>query len=116
MNVSRVRGRGWGTGVGLLALSVVLVYFWRTASEDRLLLVALSLVLGGAVGNLVDRVHSGAVTDFIDVYLGSYHWHTFNVADSAITVGIALMLPSTFRKTPEAAAGTRDAPASSAGP
>jgi signal peptidase II len=77
--------------VGLLALVVVLVYFSRTPLADRTLLVALSLVLGGAVGNLVDRVSGGAVTDFIDVYVGTYHWHTFNVADSAISVGLVLM-------------------------
>ena len=77
--------------VGTLALGVVLVYFWRTPAQDRLLLVALALVLGGAVGNLVDRVAGGAVTDFIDVYWRSHHWHTFNVADSAISVGLVLM-------------------------
>ena len=78
-------------GVGALALLVVLVYFWRTPAHDRLLLVALALVLGGAVGNLADRVAGGAVTDFIDVYVRTYHWHTFNVADSAITIGLVLM-------------------------
>jgi signal peptidase II len=77
--------------VGLLALAVVLVYFWRTPASDRLLLTALALVLGGAVGNLADRIAGGAVTDFIDVYVGTYHWHTFNVADSAITIGLVLM-------------------------
>ena len=79
------------SAVGLLALAVVLVYFWRTPATDRLLLGALSLVLGGAVGNLADRIAGGAVTDFVDVYVGTYHWHTFNVADSAITVGLVLM-------------------------
>jgi signal peptidase II len=77
--------------VGALALAVVLIYFWRTPADDRLLLTALALVLGGAVGNLTDRVAGGAVTDFIDVYVGTYHWHTFNVADSAITIGLVLM-------------------------
>ena len=77
--------------VGALALAVVLVYFWRTPAHDQLLLVALALVLGGAVGNLTDRVAGGAVTDFVDVYVGTYHWHTFNVADSAITIGLVLM-------------------------
>ncbi|HEX9732495.1 MAG TPA: signal peptidase II [Thermoanaerobaculia bacterium] len=104
------------TLAGLVALALVGYFFTTVARSDRLLLVALSLVLGGAVGNLVDRVMSGGVTDFIDFYFGSYHWHTFNVADSAITIGIALMLPSTFRKAPETAAGTRDAPASPAAP
>lgn len=80
------------TALGLAALIVVGVYFWRTPASDRLLLTALSLILGGAVGNLADRIAAGAVTDFIDVYYGSYHWHTFNVADSAISVGIGLMI------------------------
>ncbi len=79
------------SGLGVLALGVVLAYFWQTAAEDRLLLTSLSLVLGGAVGNLMDRVANGGVTDFIDFYLGTKHWHTFNVADSAITVGLILM-------------------------
>ena len=88
---------GSGTGtvlltvLGLAALTIVGVYFWRTPSEDRVMLTSLSLILGGAVGNLMDRIAAGAVTDFIDAYIGTYHWHTFNVADSAITVGICLM-------------------------
>jgi len=77
--------------VGALALAVVLVYYWRTPKHDRLLLVALALVLGGAVGNLMDRIAGGAVTDFIDFYVGTHHWHTFNVADSAISIGLVLM-------------------------
>ena len=87
--------------VGTLALGVVLVYFWRTPAQDRLLLVALALVLGGAVGNLVDRIAGGAVTDFIDVYWRSYHWHTFNVADSAITIGLVLMAWDALRPRAE---------------
>lgn len=86
----------WGTVLlsvlGIGALTVVGLYFWRTPRSDRLLLVALGLILGGAVGNLIDRVGSGAVTDFVDFYIGTHHWHTFNLADSAITVGIVLML------------------------
>ena len=53
--------------------------------------VGLCLVLGGALGNLVDRFARGAVTDFIDFYFGSYHFHTFNLADSGITIGIVLI-------------------------
>ena len=83
-------------GLGLLALCAVAYYFWWSPANDRFLLAALGLVMGGAVGNLIDRISKGAVTDFIDCYVGSYHWHTFNVADSAITVGIALMLIGTF--------------------
>lgn len=79
------------TLLGLVALGVIGFYFFRTPADHRLLLTSLSLVLGGAVGNLLDRVAAGAVTDFIDFYIGDWHWHTFNVADSAITVGIVLM-------------------------
>ena len=79
------------TALGLLALLVVGVYFWRTSTQDKWMLASLALILGGAVGNLMDRIATGSVTDFIDAYIGRYHWHTFNVADSAITIGICLM-------------------------
>ena len=85
------------TVLGLAALTAVGVYFWFAPSRDRLLLIALALVVGGAVGNLIDRVSSGAVTDFIDVYMGPHHWPSFNVADSAISVGIVLMALDSFR-------------------
>ncbi len=97
-------GDGAGLGppllsaLGLAALVVVGVYFRRTPAGDRLLLTALALILGGAVGNLLDRLASGAVTDFIDFFIGSYHWHTFNLADSAITVGIGLMAVDFLRR------------------
>ena len=81
----------------LAAPTEVGIYFWFTHSRDRLLLTALALVVGGAVGNLVDRISSGAVTDFIDVYVGTWHWPSFNVADSAISVGIVLMAIDSFR-------------------
>lgn len=83
-------------GLGLLALGFVAYYFWLVPLRDRFLLWALALVLGGAVGNLVDRVAQGGVTDFVDFYVGTWHWHTFNVADSAISVGIVLMILSAF--------------------
>ena len=86
-----VAGTAILTALGLLALSVVGVYFWRTSHQDALMLGSLSLILGGAIGNLLDRIAAGSVTDFIDAYVGTYHWHTFNIADSAITVGICLM-------------------------
>lgn len=77
--------------VGLLALVVILAYFWYTPPRETRLLTSLALVAGGAVGNLMDRIAAGAVTDFVDFYVGSWHWHTFNVADSAITIGLVLM-------------------------
>jgi signal peptidase II len=96
--------RTWAlTVVGLLALGIVGVYFWRVPARERQLLAALSLVLGGAVGNLIDRVQAGAVTDFIDFYVGSWHWHTFNVADSAITMGLLVMVWDALRPRPTGA-------------
>ncbi|MEM6455506.1 MAG: signal peptidase II [Acidobacteriota bacterium] len=85
------------SGLALVTLGILGVYFRRIPRAERLLLTALGLVLGGAVGNLIDRITSGGVTDFIDVYVGTYHWHTFNIADSAISVGIGVMLLHAFR-------------------
>lgn len=91
------------SSLGLFALIVVFVYFWKTPLSDRWLLLSLALILGGAIGNLYDRITAGAVTDFIDFYIGTWHWHTFNVADSAISIGIGLMLIDSFfiKKEPE---------------
>lgn len=83
--------------LGVLALVAVMVYFRFAPPSARLLLSSLALIVGGAVGNLIDRLASGAVTDFVDVYVGTYHWPAFNVADSAITIGICLMVLDSFR-------------------
>jgi signal peptidase II len=66
------------------------VWLWRTKS--RFAALALGLVIGGALGNVVDRLRFGAVVDFLDFHLGSQHWPAFNVADSAITVGVVMLL------------------------
>jgi signal peptidase II len=89
-------------GLATVVLSVVAVMLWRsTGTAERW---ALALVLGGAVGNLWDRIARGTVTDFVDVYYGDWHWATFNVADSAITVGALLLaLQMLISKEPEAA-------------
>lgn len=68
------------------------VYLRQLKSNETLLAVAFSLILGGAVGNLIDRVLYGYVIDFLDVYYETYHWPIFNIADSAITVGVAFIL------------------------
>jgi signal peptidase II len=91
------RGTWLLSGLGTLALILVLGYFAAVPRENRLLLGALALVLGGAVGNLADRLAAGAVTDFLDVFVGTHHWPAFNVADSAITVGIVLLAIDAFR-------------------
>lgn len=79
---------------------VVVVYAMRSAVTDRVLQTGLHLILGGAVGNLLDRFRFGYVVDFLDVYVGTKHWPAFNVADSAICVGIALLFFD-MRKKPE---------------
>lgn len=87
--------------VGAIAVfCVVVVYAFRTAVTDRLLQTGLHLILGGAIGNLVDRFRFGYVVDFLDVYIGTHHWPAFNVADSAICIGIALLFFD-MRKKPE---------------
>ena len=83
---------------------VVVVYALRSAVSDRLLQTGLHLILGGAIGNLLDRFRFGYVVDFLDVYVGNHHWPAFNVADSAICIGIALLFFD-MRKKPEAEAG-----------
>ena len=72
--------------------AVLVAWLWRLPREARLLGVALALVLGGAVGNLVDRVAYGYVIDFLDFHAGGWHWPAFNVADSAISCGVVLLL------------------------
>jgi signal peptidase II len=86
-------------GLAGVVLVVVTLMFWRTTSAPERW--ALSLVLGGATGNLWDRITRGAVTDFIDFYIGEWHWATFNVADSAITVGAILLALSMLIPTKE---------------
>ena len=71
---------------------LVTVFLRRVERGDWWNLTALSLILGGAVGNLVDRIRYGEVVDFIDVYIGWYHWPVFNVADSGITVGMVILV------------------------
>lgn len=72
------------------------VWLARLQKHETLLAVALALVLGGAVGNLIDRLAYGYVIDFLDVYYRSWHWPAFNIADSAISLGVVLMLAESF--------------------
>ncbi len=83
---------------GLALVMSIGITFWlaRLQKHETLLAVALSLVLGGAIGNLIDRLAYGYVIDFLDVYYGTWHWPAFNIADSAITVGVMLMLAESF--------------------
>ncbi|MDD5722365.1 MAG: signal peptidase II [Syntrophales bacterium] len=84
--------------VSAAAIVMVLFFLARDRSAGGLLVCALSLITGGAVGNLIDRVRFGNVVDFLDVYIGSYHWPAFNVADSAISIGAVLLAVEMFRR------------------
>ncbi len=88
------------TGVALVA-SVVILFLLRKTQGRPLFSAALALILGGAVGNVIDRILYGHVIDFLDLYLGTWHWPAFNVADSAITLGAALLIWDSLRKSPD---------------
>ncbi|WP_174626383.1 signal peptidase II [Candidatus Methylobacter favarea] len=83
---------------GLAVVISIMITLWliRLKSHETLLAMALALVLGGAVGNLIDRLAYGYVIDFLDVYYQDWHWPAFNIADSAITLGVILMLAESF--------------------
>ena len=86
----------WFFVVLALAISAwIVVMLWRHAN-DRLQSVALALVLGGALGNVIDRLRFGAVVDFLDFHVAGWHWPAFNVADSAISIGVALLVWHSF--------------------
>lgn len=78
--------------------SVLITYLLHKHAANRLFCIALSLILGGALGNLWDRITLGHVVDFLDFYIGSYHWPAFNVADSAIFIGAALLIIDSFQQ------------------
>jgi signal peptidase II len=83
----------------LFSLVVIVFLFWLLAAEragGRAGQIGMALIIGGAVGNVLDRITRNGVTDFIDLHAGSHHWPTFNVADSAIVIGAALVLMELF--------------------
>ncbi|MBW2610232.1 MAG: signal peptidase II [Deltaproteobacteria bacterium] len=102
-NLVHVRNRGMAFGlmnrpdvgfsfyflVAATFTAIILLVYWfsRFKHEDRRLVLGLSLILGGAIGNLIDRLRFKEVIDFLDFFIGSYHWPAFNLADSAITIG-----------------------------
>jgi signal peptidase II len=96
------QGSGWQrwffTIVGLAAC-VYIVWLLRKSQNDKMLCVALSLILGGALGNVLDRIMYGAVVDFIDLHYANWHWPAFNIADSAICIGAALIIWGEFSKS-----------------
>lgn len=95
------RASGWQRGFFILiaaSASLLIVYLIMRYQWQKLFSLSLSLVLGGALGNLWDRIFLGHVVDFLDFYVEAYHWPAFNVADSAITCGAALLIWDSFRR------------------
>jgi signal peptidase II len=84
--------------VSIVAMLGILWYINRIRNDQKLAVFSLSLVFAGACGNLIDRIRLGEVIDFLDVFWQRYHWPAFNVADSAITVGVTLLLIDMWRE------------------
>lgn len=81
----------WPLAVMALVISGFLAH-WMMKSVSKFEAMALGMIIGGAIGNTIDRFRFGAVADFFDVYVGTYHWPAFNIADAAITIGVVLLL------------------------
>lgn len=82
----------------LLALFLVVYYFFKASPDERFLELSLSLILAGALGNLLDRIGRGFVIDFLDFYLGHLHWPSFNVADACVSLGALFLIFILFFK------------------
>jgi signal peptidase II len=78
--------------ISSLAVGLVFYFYIKTPRSHTFLSIGFALIFGGAIGNLIDRVRFGMVVDFLDLYIGQYHWPAFNIADSAITVGIFIFI------------------------
>ena len=88
--------------ISSLAVGLILYFYIKTPPGFPFLATGFALIFGGAIGNLIDRIRFGVVVDFLDFYIGKYHWPAFNVADSAITVGILIFIYHLLlRKMPE---------------
>jgi signal peptidase II len=96
------QGSGWQrwffTVIGITA-AIYIIWLLYKNQTDKLLCFALSFILGGAIGNVLDRIMYGAVVDFIDLHYGKWHWPAFNIADSAICIGAALIIWGELRKS-----------------
>lgn len=94
------QGMPWWTlsavAIGICGLLAV----WVAKTSSRIEAIAYGLIIGGAVGNVIDRIRYQAVTDFLDFYIGSAHWPAFNLADTFVVSGVALLLVSSYSKKP----------------
>ena len=97
----------WFFTVLALGVSVWIVTMLRRHTSEFRLSLALTLILGGAIGNVIDRLRFGAVVDFIQWHVNGYYWPAFNIADSAITIGAVLMVIDQLFKKPEAGSAVK---------
>ncbi len=84
-------------GLALIISALLLVWLAKLKPTEKLEAISLSLILGGAIGNVIDRISYGYVVDFIDLYIGQNHWPVFNIADSAICIGAILLIADSFK-------------------
>lgn len=99
-------GQAWiFTAVSVVALAAIAVYSSRIPAAQRVPQTGLALIMGGAVGNLLNRAAHGYVIDFVDAFWGPHHWPAFNLADSCISIGVGLLVLDSFRASEPAAAG-----------
>ena len=88
-------------GAALVALILIVYFYYHTPRNKVWLRLALGMIFGGAVGNLIDRLRFGEVVDFLDFYIGHLHWPAFNIADSGVTVGVVIfILHIVFKRMP----------------
>lgn len=85
------------TGLSIAALVLVFYYFFKLQAHCTLELLSLSFIIGGALGNIIDRLTQGYVVDFLDMFIKKYHWPTYNVADSFITIGVIVFIIAIWR-------------------
>jgi len=90
--------RWFFTVLATIVSIAIVIWIKKLTPQEKGMAISLSLILGGAIGNLIDRVRFGYVVDFIDVYYNDWHWPAFNIADSAIFVGAAIMIIYSFRE------------------
>ena len=94
-------GISFFSGISLIIICFLVWILWCERKNNLLMRISLALILGGAIGNLIDRILFGKVIDFFDFMVGDFHWYIFNIADSAVTVGIILMLFYSFLFKPK---------------
>jgi signal peptidase II len=96
--------RWFFVALALIVSIVITIWVSRLPATGRWMAISLTLILGGALGNVIDRIAYGYVIDFIDIFYQGWHWPAFNIADSAICIGVVMMLVDSFRAEPDSEA------------